>query len=411
MNEKLIVKNFGPIRGAELDLKKVTVFIGPQGSGKSTLAKLVAICKDSNFLTFSHLMGQTQNSYFEKYQISSFLNSSTTFSFKTKKYSYDHSNIISSDFKILDRTDLSDGLFAQLKSFSFFPTFESTKGTYEGYLESKKKMQGNYRIVYPYAQGTVREILNQLTIKVKYLTTDRLLVSSISDSILGLLSADVALQKSTTEFGNYFEISRSIIPNLFIDYLNVTYKYENGRNLVFHNETDSVPLSASASGYQSVIPLHLTVEHFAKEENTLFIVEEPELNLYPITQKELIGYLADRCTKGDNQLLINTHSPYVLSSLNILLFAYQVANRYPESADEVAKVVPREQWLNPDDFAAYYVGEDENGNKGGIHSIFDRDKQTQLIGENELDEVSDELGDEFNELMNIYRTKKRETVN
>ena len=42
MNEKLIVKNFGPIREAELDLKKLTVFIGPQGSGKSTLAKLVA---------------------------------------------------------------------------------------------------------------------------------------------------------------------------------------------------------------------------------------------------------------------------------------------------------------------------------------------------------------------------------
>ena len=42
MNEKLIVKNFGPIQEAELDLKKVTVFIGPQGSGKSTLEKLVA---------------------------------------------------------------------------------------------------------------------------------------------------------------------------------------------------------------------------------------------------------------------------------------------------------------------------------------------------------------------------------
>ena len=51
MNEKLIVKNFGPIREAELDLKKVTVFIGPQGSGKSTLAKLVAICKDGYALT------------------------------------------------------------------------------------------------------------------------------------------------------------------------------------------------------------------------------------------------------------------------------------------------------------------------------------------------------------------------
>ena len=251
--------------------------------------------------------------------------------------------------------------------------------------------------------------INELTSNVKYLTTDRLVVSSISDSIYGLLNSDVSLQKTTTGFGNFFEIARLNIPNLFINYLDVTYKYENGRNLVFHNETDSVPLSASASGYQSVIPLHLTVEHFAKEENTLFIVEEPELNLYPITQKELIGYLADRCTKGDNQLFINTHSPYVLTALNNLIFAYQVAEVLPERADEIAKIIPKEQWLNPDDVAAYYVGEDEKGEKGGIHSIFNR--KTGLIGQNELDEISEELGDEFDALMNIYRTRKRETVN
>jgi hypothetical protein len=166
------------------------------------------------------------------------------------------------------------------------------KGTYNGYLESRNKIQGNYKVVYPYAQGTLNMMIAQLTENTKYLTTDRLLVSSISDSILGLLNADVALQKSTTEFGNYFEIARSNISTLFIDYLNVTYKYENGRNLVFYNKTDSLPLSASASGHQSTIPLHLTIEHFSKDGNTHFIVEEPELNLFPTTQSKLVGYLA-----------------------------------------------------------------------------------------------------------------------
>ena len=40
---KLTVKNVGPIREAEFEVKKHTVFIGPQGSGKSTLAKLIAM--------------------------------------------------------------------------------------------------------------------------------------------------------------------------------------------------------------------------------------------------------------------------------------------------------------------------------------------------------------------------------
>ena len=408
MNEKLIVKNFGPIREAELDLKKVTIFIGPQGSGKSTLAKFVAICKDSHFLCDAFI-GKSFTEYFTKYQANFFLNENTSFSFDTERYFSAYNKTDGFDLDIKTPKNI---FFGKTSAPYTNLTLKDLKNFWQSVQERIKRGTTSMNTAFSnQVLPVLIENLNKITHKTKYLPTDRLLISSISDSILGLLSAEVALQKSTVDFGRDFEIARSKIPKLFIDYLNITYKYENGRNLVFHNETDSVPLSASASGYQSVIPLHLTVEHFAKEEDTLFIVEEPELNLYPITQKELIGYLTDRCTKGDNQLLINTHSPYVLSSLNILLFAYQVANKYPESADEVAKIVPREQWLNPDDFAAYYVGEDKNGNKGGIHSIFDRDKQTQLIGENELDEVSDELGDEFNELMNIYRTKKRETVN
>ncbi len=41
--ERLIVKNFGAIKNIELELKKLTVFIGETGAGKSTIAKLVSI--------------------------------------------------------------------------------------------------------------------------------------------------------------------------------------------------------------------------------------------------------------------------------------------------------------------------------------------------------------------------------
>ncbi|HRN45771.1 MAG TPA: AAA family ATPase, partial [Flavobacterium sp.] len=60
MKSKLIVKNFGPIESANLNLKSVNVFIGPQASGKSTLAKLYTICNspklyhDFNELGKSH---------------------------------------------------------------------------------------------------------------------------------------------------------------------------------------------------------------------------------------------------------------------------------------------------------------------------------------------------------------------
>ncbi len=397
MNEKLIVKDFGPIKNAALDLKKVTVFIGPQGSGKSALAKLAAIFRDGEFLIKNHLEIDT-GIFFKKYQADFFLNKNTSIIYETDNFTANY-NRNSKSFLSLKKSitsSFSNDWYSNL-------SFDDLKLEWEKIKDSKNQNQiiGFIGQINPFGRK-----LNKLSM---YLPTERFFISSISDTLMGLLSAEVALQKSTIDFGNNFEIARSNNMELKIDYLNVTYKFDGFTNLVFYNETDSMPLSASASGHQSVIPLHLTVEHFAKDGNTHFIVEEPELNLYPTTQNKLIGFLADKCTQNGNELLMTTHSPYVLTALNNLIFAFQVAQALPERADEIAQIIPREQWLNPDDVAAYYIGEDDNGEKGGVHSIFN--SKTGLIGQNELDEVSDELGDEFSALMNIYRTRKRETVN
>ena len=41
--EKIIVKDFGPIKDLDIEIKRFTVFIGTQGSGKSTISKLLTI--------------------------------------------------------------------------------------------------------------------------------------------------------------------------------------------------------------------------------------------------------------------------------------------------------------------------------------------------------------------------------
>jgi predicted ATPase len=394
MNEKLIVKNFGPIKDAELDLKKVTVFIGPQGSGKSTLAKLVAIFNNGEFLIKTHLDINT-GIFFKNYQIDYFLNEDTSIIYSTD------------DYKVNFYSRSSESVVTLQKKFTasfgnnWFQnnSFESLKLEWDKIKDSDEQ---NQRIRFSSYIGQFERKYNDLSVPTYYLPTERFFISSISDSILGLLSADVALQKSTIDFGRDFEIARSNIPTLFIDYLNITYKYENGRNLVFHSETDSLPLSASASGYQSTIPLHLNVEHFSREGDTYFIVEEPELNLFPTTQKQLVSYLVDKCTQNGNELLMTTHSPYVLSAINNLIFAYKVAHEVPEKAHEVEQIIPFEQWLNPKDVAAYYVGD------GTVKSIIHEGEG--LIGENELDAISEDISGERDLLFKILRSKKRETV-
>ena len=43
--QKIIIKNFGPVKDAEIEIKKVMVLIGEQASGKSTIAKLIYFFK------------------------------------------------------------------------------------------------------------------------------------------------------------------------------------------------------------------------------------------------------------------------------------------------------------------------------------------------------------------------------
>ena len=46
---RLIIKNFGPVKEAEIELKPFLILIGSQGTGKSTIVKVLTICLDVFF--------------------------------------------------------------------------------------------------------------------------------------------------------------------------------------------------------------------------------------------------------------------------------------------------------------------------------------------------------------------------
>lgn len=332
MSEILKVEYFGPIRKAELELKKTTVLIGPQGSGKSTLAKLVSIFLD---LPFYGPEPEKTNFDFEtdNYEMESYGSSSTHITFESP----------SINFEVIDNTII------------------------------KNKAEASKRPI--------------------FVPTERTLLSILSNSNY----EDINLPKSLKEFVLKYEFARQRSNGLKIEYSGIEYSFNGGYEILIKDGKE-LELSQSASGYQAIIPIKLIVENYESREQRSFIIEEPELNLYPTTQKDLVYYLANRCTKDENQLLMTTHSPYVLSALNNLLFAYQVAQKHPDKEGEISKIIPKESWLNPAEFAAYYVGD------GTVRSIFtyNPDKEENLIADNELDDVSIDLAGERDQLLNIY---------
>ena len=98
----------------------------------------------------------------------------------------------------------------------------------------------------------------------------------------------------------------------------------------------------------------------------------------------------------DFKLLITTHSPYILSAFNNLLYAGSIAADSSKEETVIQKlneIVPRTMRIKPNTLSAYMV---ENGSALSlIH------EETGLISAEAIDEASDQLSQEFNELLEL----------
>lgn len=386
--ERLIVRNFGPLKNIDINLKKFTLFIGPQGSGKSTILKLISIFRDYNFILESFIVKESNEMiFFENYSIDSyFANNNINSEFNT------YIDYQSENFSIIYK----QGKFSFNKSSHFAKILEKEEELFTK-LKNDEQLKDLFNIKnlnYGFSNLFSENSTNSV-----YIPTERFLTSLISESLSGFISSNIFLPQFLYKFFSYFENARRVMKEVNVLYLKIKYTYEDNINKVYFDEKKFQKLSESASGYQSIIPLLLIMYYLNilnSSRGNSFIIEEPELNLFPETQKELVKEISSCVWKAENSLVVATHSPYILSSFSLLLFASQVAHK-EDNVERVKKIIPEKSWINPHKFVSYYVA------NGSCKSIFN--EETGLIGENELDEVSLTIGDDFDRLMQIYNTK------
>ncbi|MDB5234960.1 MAG: hypothetical protein JWR44_1953 [Hymenobacter sp.] len=393
MNEQLVVKNFGPIKDATVDFKRVTVFIGPTGGGKSTLAKLAAIYRDrmeaSAITSYPRVLDS--RSPYKDYNIDNFFSQGTYLNFSLSNSSeikFDNEHNV----EVYDRTAQLKSLINELKELLDVYNPNSTDSNNINTWDKISFLKQQLEFGKPH-------LVNDLfPLQSSYIPSDRIFIPSIEYSWAGLMRDDIGLPKVLLNFANSFSLARKNINQLEIPFLNVKYLHINGRDLIKIPEREApLMLHETASGIQSVTPLLVLLEHLSRntEQAQSFIIEEPELNLYPTAQQGLLNWLVEKCAKGENDLTITTHSPYILSHLNLLLYAYQVAEQHPDRRAEVAAIVPEASWINPKELACYQV------EGGGVQSLVDDD--LGLIDNNELDALSGDAADAFDNLIRLSK--------
>lgn len=376
-SERLVVRNFGPITNLDIEFRRLTLFIGNQGSGKSTLSKLLTICRDFNWwlLMLENADAEDVKKPFYDFGINEYFMDDTFISYTMTGLSIKYEN---GSFSIV-----SDGISSDdIKKY-----FQYLNKRYGSGLDAEMD-EAQAKELEPYARAVL------------YILAERNLVGNLSESLASMLTAQVPLPKPLMEYMSMFERAKKEYPSYNIPFFNVKFVKKNGKERIELTGKDKdLPLSACSSGLQSAIPMLMVIDYALKTGSfNSFVIEEPEQNLFPENQFEMLSFFTSKLWHPSQrrQFIITTHSPYLLSSLNVLMLAYKL-HHIEEVREEAEKIIVPGYTVNPDDVSVFALDPNSEVYCKSLIS-----EKTGLVSVNELDSVSEVIGNDFDKLYRLY---------
>ena len=384
---------------AELELKAVNLLIGEQSIGKSTIAKLITIVTDIFSLNTIMRTGHdgwieqlkiygldiyNQDDYFIQYE---WYEKETHLFLKIEKEDA-ITTFTEGETSITDIEEITQKLLKLKPIFHQDLLASQIKSLLDNAKESDPK--------------EIIASLQQLVYNSIYIPAERSFFSFFSKALPALNLVSESIPRNLLRFSLDYQNAKSAYGNYDSSLLNISYEYD-GYDDYFIDLTSSQKhhLSYASSGIQSTMPLLLVLEYAVnKREYSSFVIEEPEINLFPDKQVDLLRHILKTVNKGGRTLTITTHSPYLLSALNNSLFAGLLLNQYGDGIkEELSEIIDKDCYLTPEDCSVYSLGESVNGNSCYCKSVVD--PETGMIDSNALDGVSLLLSAEFSKLEDI----------
>lgn len=387
---RIKIKNFGPIKngcGDEwIEIKKVSIFIGNQGSGKSTVAKVISTMMwiekalvRGDFADYE-LSNNVENSFknhFEYQNIYHYFKKNTYIEYEGKAYTI-----------IYNKSELS--VEKNVENGYFFP-----------------------KIMYvPDTRNLGSAVDNPATLK--------LLPAPLSDFLYEFEKAKLDL---TLVFDPKNGARTTLIP-LGINNVSFMHLERTNESFIIGETANSgkiedhykIRLSQASSGFQSFVPLFLVSLNLSlfikkKSEDTSIkkisieeqrrikketeailsnpnlseevrkasleilssktqylrfvnIIEEPEQNLFPSTQWELLKKLIEfNNMSEESELIVTTHSPYLVNYISIAIQANYLKRKITENINsfelnrKLERIISNESTVSGLNVAIYQLDE------------------------------------------------------
>lgn len=437
--KKITIRNFGPIQNIEdLEIRDFMVFIGPQASGKSTVAKTVYFFKSVReefqkyllelldkgpgrpmLMPLFTLFSKTLEQKFTDLFGGGMLQDDTTLDFTVKN---DYSVSISKS-RLHQRFSIqfNDNMQKEAQNLIDKCTrFSRQKKATNGFPTQTERFikETEFKAFKEEVVSDVNQLFDE-TEEPLFIPAGRSVLTNLmeqlpffeSESKMDILIREFA--KQVLSIRHYFEKKEGVfayekatrlknkalegLANTTIDkiqnILKGEYRREKNMERIYLSSDKYINLEHASSGQQeSLWILMLILIRILDRSKVYMIIEEPEAHLFPDSQKEMVELIALFCNaQSDNKALLTTHSPYILTSLNNLLYAFEVGKNDPKGAK---KIVDEPFWLDPSRVMACYV---ENGQ---LEPIMD----DGLIQAERIDEISNKINAQLDQLYDLKST-------
>lgn len=429
---KINISNFGALGEVSMRLDRpLQIMIGPQASGKSTLGKTIYFCrKIRDYLTDYAREIWNRPELSDPYTgFLKFLRNPFMGCFGTTKhmepfliqYVYDDINQKSVTIK-LGKSNYVDFRFSEnlrdditrLLNEAVSIARDRTGGLAEDYYA--------HRTYLSLFQQQVRKLFfDDETLL--YIPAGRNLLATIPDLILpetsptsmsrsvdisqiDLITQDFIhyIQQMRGRFGsrldemtqNYLKTVKGEIRNrdvelackLIRDILKGEYINDKDGEKLYYNKDNWIKLMFGSSGQQEVLwALNCIFLAILQNEKTFLVFEEPESHIFPDSQQVIAQLVALLINSTDSEVFLTTHSPYMLTSVNLLIFSGKIEKGGNDS------IIERRYRLRPADVDAYLIPKSKTK---FVHLVSQRDA---LIDAERIDGVSTQINEKMNALL------------
>ena len=349
----LIIRNIGPVKFAEFELKRFNFIIGPQSSGKSTIAKILSTCSwvekevattmdehavaDAAAFRALMVVFHKMTDYFVEDSEIQFETDVIKISLKGESFNVQLKNqelyrrekicYIPSERNSVTLPELQGYEFGPTNLRSFLFDWFNAREFY-GKDNKTDILDLGVRYFYDPNEQKYKDRIEHVNGK-----TYQIPLGSASSGLQSVIPLQIMIQYYSNQYFKTFaektsfdsDVKTRTIQARVIDkyVLNVAYPGFNpvDRSKLIKKQNDLIH-EGNPEARELLNKYREELERLTVPVRTAYIVEEPEQNLYPSTQRGLLNFIVASCNgESTHSLTITTHSPYIINQLNLLLKA------------------------------------------------------------------------------------------